>query len=90
MKIFGVVCESVYSSMITIYTRLRLFEKAESVVELMEREVMASNMDGAEGVFLTLGGRIEPDETSYRSMIEGWGRAGNYEKARWYYEELKR
>lgn len=50
----------------------------------------ASNMDGAEGVFLTLGGRIEPDETSYRSMIEGWGRAGNYEKARWYYEELKR
>lgn len=45
MKIFGVVCESVYSSMITIYTRLRLFEKAESVVELMEREVMVLNVE---------------------------------------------
>lgn len=143
MKRFGVVCDSAYSSMITIYTRLGLYAKAESVVELMEKEVMvlnvenwlvilnlycqqgkmveaervlakmeeeagfcvenivvyntmitgygkASNMDGAESVFLRLGGRIEPDETSYRSMIEGWGRAGNYEKARWYYEELKR
>lgn len=45
MKIFGVVCESVYSSMITIYTRLRLFEKAESVVELMEKEVMVLNVE---------------------------------------------
>ncbi|WJX72289.1 hypothetical protein P8452_56182 [Trifolium repens] len=51
----------------------------------------ASNMDGAESVFSSLGLRgIEPDETSYRSMIEGWGRAGSYEKARWYYDELKR
>lgn len=141
MKLFGIVCESAYSSMITIYNRLGLFEKAEGVIELMKKEAMvlnlenwlvilntycqqgkmadaervlvtmeeearfccdnivvyntmitgygkASNMDCAESLFLSL--RIEPDETSYRSMIEGWGRADNYEKARWYYEELKR
>ena len=33
---------------------------------------------------------LEPDETTYRSMIEGWGRVGNYKEAEWYFKELKR
>ncbi|KAM1478420.1 hypothetical protein ACFX2I_025847 [Malus domestica] len=33
---------------------------------------------------------LEPDETTYCSMIEGWGRADNYKKAERYYKELKR
>ncbi|GAB4838145.1 hypothetical protein Ancab_027674 [Ancistrocladus abbreviatus] len=47
-------------------------------------------MDAAEGVFQNLQDvGLRPDETTYRSMIEGWGRAGNYGKVKLYYEGLK-
>ncbi|CAH8274775.1 unnamed protein product [Arabidopsis lyrata] len=38
MRKFEIVCESAYSSMITIYTRLRLYEKAEEVINLMKQD----------------------------------------------------
>lgn len=38
MRKFGIVCESAYSSMITIYTRLRLYEKAEEVIHFMKQD----------------------------------------------------
>lgn len=45
MKQLGIVCESAYSSMVTIYTRLGLYEKAESVIESMESEgVVVKNL----------------------------------------------
>ncbi|XP_057430145.1 pentatricopeptide repeat-containing protein At4g30825, chloroplastic [Lotus japonicus] len=145
MRQFGVVCEAANSSMITIYTRMGLYEKAEGVVELMEKEGLvlnfenwlvilnlfcqqgkmgeaegvlvsmeeagfcanviafntmitgygkASKMDAAQGLFLRMKEEgvvgLDPDETTYRSMVEGWGRAGNYEQARWHYKELRR
>ncbi|CAK8538318.1 unnamed protein product [Lathyrus sativus] len=45
MRRFGVVCESAYSSMITIYTKLGFCEKAESVIELMKCEVRVWNVE---------------------------------------------
>ncbi|XP_058748208.1 pentatricopeptide repeat-containing protein At4g30825, chloroplastic [Vicia villosa] len=45
MRRFGVVCESAYSSMVTIYTRLGFYEKAESVIELMRVEVRVLNVE---------------------------------------------
>lgn len=45
MRRFGVVCESAYSCMITIYTRLGFYEKAESVIELMKCEVRVFNVE---------------------------------------------
>ncbi|KAL5101853.1 hypothetical protein RYX36_006180 [Vicia faba] len=45
MRRFGVVCESAYSAMITIYTRLGFYEKAESVIELMKCQVMVLNVE---------------------------------------------
>lgn len=48
-------------------------------------------MDAAQRVFLSIQEvGLEPDETTYRSMIEGWGRADNYKEADWYFKELKR
>uniref|UniRef100_A0A1J3IK41 Pentatricopeptide repeat-containing protein, chloroplastic n=1 Tax=Noccaea caerulescens TaxID=107243 RepID=A0A1J3IK41_NOCCA len=38
MRKFGIVCESAYSAMITIYTRLRLYGKAEEVIHLMKED----------------------------------------------------
>ena len=50
-----------------------------------------SNMEDAHRLFHNLKTlQIEPDEATYRYMIEGWGRANNYQEAQWYYKELKR
>ncbi|KAG4392483.1 hypothetical protein AAZX31_04G142200 [Glycine max] len=142
MRGFRIVCESAYSSMITIYTRLRLYEKAEGVIELMRKDEVVPNlenwlvmlnaysqqgklgdaervleamqeagfsdnivafntmitgfgkarrMDAAQRLFMRITRclEVDPDETTYRSMIEGWGRADNYEYATRYYKELK-
>lgn len=35
MRSFGITCESAYSAMISIYTRLSLLDKAEAVIGLM-------------------------------------------------------
>lgn len=139
MRRFRIVCPSAYSSMVTIYTRLRLFQNAERVIEFMRRDHVAPNfetwlvvlnaycqqgkleeaervleemreagfcadivayntmitgygkasrMDAAQRLFLTM--QLEPDETTYRSMIEGWGRADSYEYTTGYYKELRR
>ncbi|XP_027369099.1 pentatricopeptide repeat-containing protein At4g30825, chloroplastic [Abrus precatorius] len=45
MRRFGIVCESAYSSMITIYARFRLFKKAEGVIELMEKDEVVPNLE---------------------------------------------
>ncbi|KAK7327772.1 hypothetical protein VNO77_21863 [Canavalia gladiata] len=45
MRRLGIVCESAYSSMITIYTRFRLYKKAESVIELMKKDEVVLNLE---------------------------------------------
>nr|KYP37444.1 hypothetical protein KK1_041364 [Cajanus cajan] len=45
MRRFRIVCPSAYSSMVTIYTRLRLFQNAERVIEFMRRDHVAPNFE---------------------------------------------
>ncbi|KAL0726607.1 hypothetical protein Bca4012_022700 [Brassica carinata] len=45
MRKFGIVCESAYSAMITIYTRLRLYGKAEEVIGLMREDRVRMNLE---------------------------------------------
>ncbi|VVB10908.1 unnamed protein product [Arabis nemorensis] len=45
MRKFGIVCESAYSAMITIYTRLRLYGKAEEVIHLMKEDRVRLNLE---------------------------------------------
>lgn len=45
MRSFGIVCHSAYSAMITIYTRLNLFEKAEEVIGYMKEDKVVPNLD---------------------------------------------
>ncbi|KAK3189638.1 hypothetical protein Dsin_029199 [Dipteronia sinensis] len=45
MRKFGIVCQSAYSSMITIYTRLNLYEKAEEVICLMREDEVVLNLE---------------------------------------------
>ncbi|KAH8486107.1 hypothetical protein H0E87_027543 [Populus deltoides] len=104
MRSFGITCQSAYSAMISIYTRLSLLDKAEAQGKLEKAELVlvsmqeakfspntvacnilitgygkVSNMFGAQWLFLGIQNTgLEPDETTYRSMIEGWGRVGNY------------
>jgi len=33
--------------------------------------------------------RLKPDEATYRSMMEGCGKAGKLKEALWYYNEMK-
>ncbi|KAL2322145.1 hypothetical protein Fmac_026524 [Flemingia macrophylla] len=142
MRRFRILCHSAYSSMIIIYTRFRLYENAERVIELVREDGVvpnlenwmvvlnaycqqgkledaervlqdmqeagfcatilayntlitgygkASRMDAAQRLFTTIQQSfdLDPDETTYRSMIEGWGRAHNYEYAIGYYKKLK-
>lgn len=45
MRKFGIMCESAYSAMITIYTRLRLYGKAEEVIHLMKQDKVRLNLE---------------------------------------------
>lgn len=45
MRKCGVVCESAYSAMVTIYTRLGLYEKAEIVIDLMRKDEVVHNLE---------------------------------------------
>ncbi|KAJ4913602.1 hypothetical protein Rs2_08223 [Raphanus sativus] len=45
MRKLGIVCESAYSAMITIYTRLRLYGKAEEVIGLMKEDRVRLNLE---------------------------------------------
>ncbi|KAJ8768166.1 hypothetical protein K2173_021106 [Erythroxylum novogranatense] len=45
MRSFRIICESAYSAMITIYTRLSLYEKAEEVIGLMKEDGVVLNVE---------------------------------------------
>lgn len=45
MRGFGIVCQSAYSALITIYTRLNLYEKAEEVIGFMREDEVIPNLD---------------------------------------------
>ncbi|KAE9462551.1 hypothetical protein C3L33_05543, partial [Rhododendron williamsianum] len=45
MRNFGVRCQSAYSSMLTIYTRLGLYDKAEKVISLLREDEVVLNME---------------------------------------------
>lgn len=45
MRNFGIVCQSAYSAMITIFTRLRLYDKAEEVIGLMREDEVVLNLE---------------------------------------------
>lgn len=45
MRSFKIICESAYSAMITIYTRLRLHDKAEEVIRLLKEDKVKMNTE---------------------------------------------
>ncbi|EXB42922.1 Pentatricopeptide repeat-containing protein [Morus notabilis] len=45
MRDLGTVCQSAYSALITIYTRLNLYEKAEEVIGFMREDEVIPNLD---------------------------------------------
>lgn len=45
MRSLGIVCQSAYSALITIYTRLNLYEKAEEVIGFMREDKVIPNLD---------------------------------------------
>ena len=45
MRNLGIICQSAYSALITIYNRLNLYEKAEEVIGLMREDKVIPNLD---------------------------------------------
>lgn len=45
MRKFGIVCESAYAAMITIYTRLSLHDKAEEVIGFIREDKVVPNLE---------------------------------------------
>lgn len=45
MRKCGIVCQSAYSAMITIYTRLSLYDKAEEIIGLMREDKVILNLE---------------------------------------------
>ncbi|WCJ30147.1 Tetratricopeptide repeat (TPR)-like superfamily protein [Euphorbia peplus] len=45
MRSFRIICQTAYSAMITIYTRLSLYEKAEEVILLMKEDKVVPNLE---------------------------------------------
>ncbi|KAJ4845810.1 hypothetical protein Tsubulata_008216 [Turnera subulata] len=45
MRSLGIICESAYSAMITIYTRLNLYEKAEKVIGFLSEDKVVLDLN---------------------------------------------
>ncbi|XP_050377317.1 pentatricopeptide repeat-containing protein At4g30825, chloroplastic [Argentina anserina] len=45
MRNFGIVCQSAYSAMITIYTRMNLYDRAEEIIGVMKEDGVIPNLD---------------------------------------------
>ncbi|WRX32717.1 Pentatricopeptide repeat - like 10 [Theobroma cacao] len=45
MRNSGIVCQSAYSAMITIYTRLSLYDKAEDIIGFMRKDKVILNLE---------------------------------------------
>ncbi|CAI0394701.1 unnamed protein product [Linum tenue] len=73
MRSFGIKCESAYSSMITIYTRLSLYDKAEEVIYFMMKEDnVVMNLENWLVVINAYSqrGKLEEAERMFESMQE--------------------
>ncbi|KAK7837635.1 pentatricopeptide repeat-containing protein [Quercus suber] len=72
MRNFGIVCPSAYSAMITIYTRLRLYDKAEGVIGLMREDKVEKNLESWLVMLNTYSqnGKLEEAELALVSMQE--------------------
>lgn len=72
MRNFGIVCPSAYSAMITIYTRLRLYDKAEGVIGLMREDKVEKNLENWLVMLNTYSqnGKLEEAELALVSMRE--------------------
>ncbi|XP_009127486.1 pentatricopeptide repeat-containing protein At4g30825, chloroplastic [Brassica rapa] len=79
MRMFGIVCESAYSAMITIYTRLRLYGKAEEVIELMKEDRVRMKLENWLVMLNAYSqqGKMEQAESVLISMEEEAGFAPN-------------
>ena len=45
MRSFGITCQSAYSAMITIYTRMSLYDKAEEVIDFIQEDKVILNLE---------------------------------------------
>lgn len=72
MRSFGIVCQSAYSSMITIYTRLNRYDKAEEVIGLMREDGVDLNLENWLVMLNTYSqqGKLEEAEMVLSSMWE--------------------
>ncbi|GKV18113.1 hypothetical protein SLEP1_g28534 [Rubroshorea leprosula] len=72
MRSFGIVCQSAYSSMITIYTRLGLYEKAEKVIGFLRADKVVLNMENWLVILNAYSqqGKLERAEEGLVSMLE--------------------
>ena len=72
MRNFGIVCQSAYSAMITIFTRLRLYDKAEEVIGLMREDKVVLNLENWLVMLNTYchQGKLEEAELTLFSMHE--------------------
>ncbi|KAG2664980.1 hypothetical protein I3760_16G108400 [Carya illinoinensis] len=70
MRNFGIVCESAYSAMITIFTRLNLYDKAEEVIGLMTEDKVVLNLENWLVMLNTFSqqGKLEKAELALFSM----------------------
>ncbi|KAF7806564.1 pentatricopeptide repeat-containing protein [Senna tora] len=73
MRSFGIVCHSAYSAMITIYTRFRLYEKAEVIIGLMKDDEVLPNLENWLAILNAYSqqGKMEDAEQIFISMQEG-------------------
>jgi pentatricopeptide repeat protein len=72
MRNFRIVCQSAYSAMITIFTRLRLYDKAEEVIGLMREDKVVLNLENWLVMLNTYchQGKLEEAELALFSMHE--------------------
>lgn len=72
MRSFGIVCQSAYSAMITIYTRLRLYEKAEGIIGLMTEDKVPLSLGNWLAVLNAYSqqGKMKDAENVFMSMQE--------------------
>ncbi|KAL4343651.1 hypothetical protein S245_036543 [Arachis hypogaea] len=104
MRQLEILFEPAYSSMITIYTRFRLYEKAEDIISLMREDKIVPNdwlvilnaysqqgkLRDVEKVLVSMQeAGFSPNIVAYNIMITGYGKASNMDTAQKLFAKLK-
>ncbi|XP_059288017.1 pentatricopeptide repeat-containing protein At4g30825, chloroplastic [Lycium ferocissimum] len=106
MRNLKIMCQSAYSSMLTIYTRMRLYDKAEEIIGFLREDEVILNLENwlvLLNAYCQQGKLLEAEQVlasmkqsgfinivAYNTLITGYGKISDMRAAQSLFGDLKR